>query len=263
MGRRTLTSEERRECEAIAKTLKVSNYYDEIIEGIHSGAPPKIKVPNYKEPTKGEVLAAAHSNTPLPHEKEGMTMTFDELYKLGGIDVSSDSETQFSSASNSDSNPDPSVPRHTVTQNQWQAIRKYPGLVDFLGQSHGEKIARQISEQLNIALAETIQKNSQEANGNASLCEADKQNLKQYFQTDDWICRVTASGPFCENDAIFYSRERDMACVLRKDGADGSVKYADVSSKFNIIFEASGIEKQTMEKEENEKATGDSDSDSD
>ncbi len=254
-GRRTASSEERQQTEAINKTLKVSSYLDEVFESIHTGAPPKVNVPNFKEPTKGEVMAAAHSDTPLPYEAEGLSMNFDELYKLGGVsDIPDSAESQFAAPRAPTA---PAANRPTCTQNQWRAIRKYPGLVEFLGQSQGEKVARQISEQVNVILAEVIEKNSREANEHAILCEADRQNLKQYFQTDDWICRVTASGPFSGEDAIFYSREQDVACVLRKSGSsDGPVKYADISSRFNIIFEVSMVKKQadteSMEKTDEE-----------
>lgn len=234
-GRHTLTSEERAQSEEIEKTLVVSSYLEEVYEAIHTGAPPKIQVPNYKEPTKGELLGAVHSNTPLPHEQEGMNMNFDELYKLSGVSVPPAAVPAPKSA-------DSSIPH--ITQNQWKAIKKYPGLVEFLGQSHGEKIAREISEQVNIVLAKVVEKNSRHASKHAVDCKADRQNLKQYFQTDDWICRVTASGPFCEDDAIFYSREEDIACILRKSGPEGFIKYADVSSRFNIIFESSVVAKQ-------------------
>jgi len=241
-SRRTLTAEERREFKEIEKTLKVSSYLDDVFEAIHAGGPPKVKVPNFRQPTKGEVLASVHSDTPLPCESESiMSMNLDELYQAG-VDIGSIEESRPAADVQQPLMKTASDNARTITQNQWKAIQKYPGVVEFLGQDHGEDLAKQITAQVNVALSEIIHSNSHEANANAVTCTADKQNLKQYFQGDNWVCRVTASGPFRGDEAIVYSREKDVAGILRKSNSGDEVKYTDVSSNFNVIFEASTVE---------------------
>jgi hypothetical protein len=224
VARKTWTAADRAEQEAIQKTLKVSSYLDDVLESIHSGAPPKVNVPNYREPTKAELMS-------IPSEVYG------EHMDLGGLEFKG-SEQPIKTAAVPSLPAEPNKPRFVISRNQAMALKKYPTLIEFLGQSHGEKIAKQILQQMNVLVAEAVNKNSKEANECAVACKADKQNLKQYFQGEDWLCRVTASGPFRGDEAIFYSKDKDVACVLRKLNEDGTVKYTDVSSQFNLIYEA-------------------------
>ena len=129
-------------------------------------------------------------------------------------------------------------PRFTISRNQAMALKKYPTLVEFLGRPEGEKVAKRIAGDMNVLMAELVSANSKEANNCAKICKAEKQNLRQYFQGEDWICRVTASGPFRGDEAIYYSRDKDVACVLRRSEDDGEVHYSDISDQFNIIYEA-------------------------
>jgi len=133
----------------------------------------------------------------------------------------------------------PTQPRFVISRNQALAIKKYPTLVEFLGRPEGVQIAREVAGEINKLMSKLVAANSKEANEFAVTCKADKHNLKQYFRGEDWLCRVTASGPFRGDEAIYYSREKDVACVLRREeAADGSIKYADISDRFNLIFEA-------------------------
>jgi hypothetical protein len=134
--------------------------------------------------------------------------------------------------------PIDSRPRFVVSRNQAMALKKYPTLVEFLGRPEGEKVARRIASDMNLLMAELVEANSKEANACAKICKADKQNLRQYFQGEDWICRVTASGPFRGEEAIYYSHDKDVACVLRRSESNGEVHYTDISDQFNIIYEA-------------------------
>lgn len=243
--RSNMTPEERAEINAVEKSLKVSSYLDEVLESIHSGKPARVNVPNY-----------GNSGASSASEPQGFGMDMDGMYH----DVAStldegqmktamtnahtpreDGETTFSHASSqasSQSTTQSSTPRFMVSKNQALAIKKFPSVVEFLGQPGGEKIAKRVREEMNIVLADNIQSNSKEANKFAVACKPDRQNLKQYFQGEDWLCRVTASGPFRGDEAIYYNKDRDAASILRRSETDGQIKYDDVSTGFNFTYEA-------------------------
>jgi len=237
-GRRTSKDIDRNEEAEIEKSLKVSSYLDDVFEAIHTGAAPKISVPNYKTPTRGEIFSEIAS------ESQGLSMDFnaitgamsEEQIKTAMVNTLPERQGQktFSDSRVSMDNK----PRFTISRNQAMALKKYPTLIEFLGRPEGEKVARRISGDMNVLMAELISANSKEANDCAKICKAEKQNLQQYFQGKDWICRVTASGPFHGDEAIYYSRDKDVACVLRRAESNGQVNYSDISDQFNIIFEA-------------------------
>lgn len=129
------------------------------------------------------------------------------------------------------------ITKFTLSPNQHQALQKFPALIDFLGQPDGEKIAHKIASEVNIVLASRIRNNSHEAHEFALDCESENQNLKQYFKGADWVCRVTASGPFRGDEAIYYYRDNDMSFILRKDASG----YIDVTKQFNVIHEAKAV----------------------
>ena len=254
--RRTETSAERAECEEIEKSLKTSSYLtDDFWENIHSGIKPqKSYVPNYKQPTKGEMLSGTSQSRVA--ESDGLHMDLEGFYKTASDGMSPDQlhnamqdayptkegeQSTFVAGSPLPNIPPPSqinTNRVGLSKNQAMAIKKYPVLVEFLGRDGGEKIAKKISGEMNLVMAEIVHENSKEANENAIMCKADKQNLREYFVGDGWACRVTASGPFRGDEVIYYHRAKDLACVLRKSETDEGVKYSDVSDQFNVIYEA-------------------------
>ena len=130
-----------------------------------------------------------------------------------------------------------SGPKMKLSKNQAIAIKKYPTLIEFLGRAEGETIAKQIVTEINVKMADIININSKEANSYAVTCTADKHNLKQYFKSDNWLCRVTASGPFTGEEAIYFSKDSDIACVLKKSKVNGEIKYSDISGQFNIVYD--------------------------
>ncbi len=241
-GRRTTKGSDREEEQAIRDSLKVSNHLDAVFEAIHTGAAPKVVVPNYKEPTRGEIFSEIAS------EGQGLSMDFstvtgamsDEQVKTAMADAHPErrgGQRTFSDVAPSHP-PVDNRPRFTISRNQAMALKKYPTLVEFLGRPEGEKVARRIAGDMNVLMADLVSANSKEANACAKVCKAEKQNLRQYFQGEDWICRVTASGPFRGDEAIYYSRDKDVACVLRRSERDGGVHYSDISDQFNLIYEA-------------------------
>lgn len=264
-GRQTSSAEDRLEEKKIKDSLKVSNYLEDVYEAIHSGAAPKVSVPNYREPSRAEIFAQikAGKNPSMDSEAQGLSMDFsavtasmsEEQIKTAMTDAHTerqDGQKTFS-ASGAASSID-NRPRFTVSRNQAMALKKYPTLIEFLGRPEGEKVARSIAGDMNVLMAELVAANSKEANNHAIVCKAEKQNLRQYFQGDDWICRVTASGPFRGDEAIYYSRDKDTACVLRRSEVKGQVNYTDISDQFNIIYEAEQGEFSAAAEEEGKTA---------
>jgi len=250
-GRHTSDAHERAEEQKIENSLKVSSYLDEVFESIHTGAAPKIHVPNYQKPTRGQIYSEVAS------ENQGMSMDLssignsmsDEQIKTAMNDVHSERNDGEKTFSNTASHSVDNRPRFHISRNQAMAIKKYPTLVEFLGRPEGEKVAREIAGDMNILMAEIISANSKEANDCALICKAEKQNLRQYFQGKDWLCRVTASGPFRGDEAIYYSKDNDVACILRKSESEGKINYSDISEQFNIIYEAEQGKIPEIEKE--------------
>jgi len=244
MERRTETPAERAEREEIERSLKTSTYLtDNFWESIHSGIKPNTpQVPNYREPTRGDTFATANESGGEHMDLDGFyksaanNMSADQLHTaMHDVHVPRDGSSTF--ASQGPPQQEPGRPRHVLSQNQAMAVKKYPMLVEFLGRPEGEKIAKEISGHINYAIADVVHANSKEANETAVACKADKHNLREYFQGDGWLCRVTASGPFRGDEAIFYSAQKDIARILRKSIQNGQVKYADISDQFNVIYE--------------------------
>lgn len=251
-GRHTTRGTDRAEEQQILDSLKVSNYLDDVYEAIHTGAAPKVAVPNYKEPSRNEIYSQIKSgkSPSMPSEMHGLPglgMDFDSVTASMSDDQIKTAmgnaypENQNEQKTFTGSGVVPHIdnrPRFTISRNQAMALKKYPTLVEFLGRPEGEKVARRISGDMNVLMAELVEANSKEANNCAKTCKAEKQNLRQYFQGKDWVCRVTASGPFRGDEAIYYSRDKDVACVLRRSESNGQVNYADISDQFNLIYEA-------------------------
>ncbi len=124
-------------------------------------------------------------------------------------------------------------PQNQISRNQWNAITKYPELIEMLGkQDIGEKIADAIMGDVKKILTVQIEKNSQTYNNYAQVCVAERQNLKQFFKGDNWVCCVIATGPFRGDEIIHYKKEADKSFILRKIGEK---EFEDVSVQFNLI----------------------------
>ena len=235
-GRQNMSPEDRLEEREIEKSLKTSTYLDDSFwEAIHKGAAPKVNVPNYGTAT----------------EPKGFGMDFEGFYTDAAGQLSPDQmktamanahspreDSQQTFAGTTAAAAPPLRSGLHVTRNQAMALKKYPTLIEFLGRAEGETVAKRITGDMNVIMADVVGANSKEANVNAITCKADKQNLKQYFKGDGWLCRVTASGPFQGDEAIYYHKDKDVACVLRRSEIDGEVRYSDISESFNIIYEA-------------------------
>jgi len=128
-----------------------------------------------------------------------------------------------------------SEPQYTVSKNQFLAIKKYPSLVEHLGTPEGDKLAQVMLAEVNVSIADKIEKNSKVASDFARTCKAERQNLQQYFvgEEEKWMCKVTASGPFRGDEAFFYNKDSDKSYIVRKVGE----KWEDLSDDFNIVHE--------------------------
>ena len=194
-------------------------------EALHTGISPVKKSSSYNTGNGIRSLKKIAGST--DNESSGFSMNFD------GIGVTPDDEQQ----QQQDYQEQKSGPKMKLSKNQAIAIKKYPTLIEFLGRTEGETIAKQIVTEINVKMADIINTNSKEANSYAVTCTADKHNLKQYFQADNWLCRVTASGPFTGEEAIYFSKDSDVACVLKKNKVNGEIKYSDISGQFNVVYD--------------------------
>lgn len=230
-NRRTWTDEDRLIQKTIEDSTKVSNNLLGVMEAINTGNIDAAKgnVPNY---------AAGNTSS---NEEEGLSMDMQAMFvtsqNILGTDKTSEiiNSTQSTPSQSNKTTKQASMnTAFKISRNQWTAIKKYPNLVEFLGTEHSEKIVQKITTEINIIVAQQIEKNSQVVNEYAKICVAKKQNLHQFFQGSGWVCQVTAHGPFTGKEAIFYHEENDKAFILRKYGES---KYEDVSSQFNIVHD--------------------------
>lgn len=131
-------------------------------------------------------------------------------------------------------------PRITLSQNQITALKKFPSLIDFIGSKNGEKIALGILEKINSIVVDNIEENTKKINKFAQACIAEKQNIKALFAGDnnEWVCSITASGPFKGNEAFYFDEKDETSYILRIADND-SEDIEDISSQFNKIHEFS------------------------
>ena len=126
-------------------------------------------------------------------------------------------------------------PQYKISSRQLYACQKFPALVSFLGTDQGEKLAATFAEKVNELLVERLAENAKSLSKFAHSCEADKQNIRQFYKGEDnqWVCKVVANGPFRGDEAIYYNEKKDKSYVLRLRDKE----YEDVSPDFNIIHE--------------------------
>jgi len=122
-----------------------------------------------------------------------------------------------------------------ISARQWKAIQRYPALVEFLGSAQGDKIASEIANKVNKLMVFALNDNAKKLSKYAYSCESAGNNLKQFYvnKDDNWVCQVTANGPFRGDEAIYYNPDKDKSYVLRLK----ETEYEDVSGLFNVIHE--------------------------
>jgi len=141
--------------------------------------------------------------------------------------------------------------RATISQRQYHAIEKYPHLIEALGTEDGDRLVKGIIGELNQILSKKIEANTAKFSKNAAVCVADGRNIQQYFKSeeDNWVCRVTASGPFRGDEIFQYDREKDLARIVRAhevvegegEDAETRIEIEDITGMFNVISDIGGI----------------------
>ena len=242
MNRRTVRNEDRQLMEEINSSTKVSANLDGVYEAITTGNVEAAKgnVPNYAGTTVGQNVNHGHETGGIPLDMQGVF-----LASANALGAEGTAEAMSNAYPSADGTPttfqktaiaqpqQPQKPGYKVSENQFNAIRKFPSVVEFLGTEVGEKIAHKIMGDMNSLIVEQIQINSSLVHDHAKQCIAKKQNIHQFFQGDGWVCQVTANGPFTGSEAFYYKEDEDKAYILRRHGS----RYDDVSDQFNVIHD--------------------------
>lgn len=223
--------------QAFKKSISVSSYADEIIDKIYNNKEiPKNMVPDYSD-GMGQVSHGNESTSLFRLDDDMMFATAASTMGVNGLSavLGATQDMTMPQPQNQPSIPMPSKPQFKISQNQYTALKKYPALVEFLGSEGGASLVKEIAAKVNEHMISKIGENSKEISKYAQVCVSDRQNIKQYFagENKEWVCVVTASGPFRGDEAFFYKPENDESYILRKANDD----YEDVTKLFNVIHE--------------------------
>lgn len=225
---------ETEEIRDIENSLKVTSYFDNVLDSIATGQPVKKgMVPNLQEGTR---VAMSNETDSLFHIEEGIEGNESLMSVAASMPSADEIPIESLTQSNTSGIPMSAVPAHksiVLTEGQQTALKKYPALIEVLGSDDGETLVTDILAKVNNIIINKVGKNSKKINKYAEVCIQDRKNLKQYFKGEGWVCCATASGPFRGNEAIQFKLEEDESYILRQKGDD----YIDVTSEFNIIHE--------------------------
>lgn len=237
MSEKQRHAEERAEAQEIRESLKVSNIFaQKVLQNMGEGG-------SGGDVDDAETKLDGRNNSDLAHmgANEGYSPFHLDLFKTAATAIGAD---RLASAMASAPSHEPaqatkstktssSEPQYFVSKNQFKAIQKFPSLVEYLGTVEGDKIAKAMLTEVNKRIADKIGENSKTINEHARVCVAERHNLKQYYQGPDWVCVITASGPFKGDEAFFYDQESGSVYIVRKFGE----KYDNVTREFNVIHE--------------------------
>lgn len=259
-GRQHMTPEDRAECKEIEKDLKVSSRIDEIYDKLANGTPipTRVGMPITNEYSRwGEFgdgsgyMGRNASESPgggLP-APESHHMDMDETLQLALAALGPEKAKEILGQTQGPAN-ESLIPKKgkyaappvelgpQISKRQWTAIQKFPALIEFLGTSDGEKIARHIAGEMTSLVVDKVGENSRSLSKFAKDCTMEKSNVRQYFKGETWVCRITANGPFRGDEYIYYDKNRDIPKILRRVSEK---RYTNVSGEFNIIHEFSEI----------------------
>lgn len=216
----------------IVDSLKVSSHLDSVYNKLVHGTPISgDSVPNY-----GELNGLSNENSSLFSFDPSKN---DNLFKISSQVVGV--PTIVAGFNESISQPQTmekqsSKPKMSISKNQAIALSKWPSLIEVLGTSYGEKIAKEILVKLNEVIIDKIVKNTQQHNKFIYAGQNEKSNMKFFYKSenDSWICCVTASGPFRGDEIVYYSPDDDEVSILRM----ADKEFYDVSEEFNVVHES-------------------------
>jgi len=221
------------EIREIEKSLKVTSYFDNVLDSIATGQPVKKgMVPNLQENAH---TAMSNETDSLFHIVDGMEVN-ESLLTTASMPANEEIPLESLTQSNTSGTPMSSTPARksiVLTEGQQIALKKYPALIEVLGSDEGESLVSDILSKVNAIIVNKVGNNSKKINKCAEVCVQDRKNLKQYFKGDGWVCRVMASGSFRGDEAIQFKPEEDQSYILRQKGDD----YINVTSEFNVIHE--------------------------
>jgi len=235
-----------------ASQIRVARQHDQMVNKVHPLTDPHNQAP------QGDAHSMARAGANEGYSTEsidwtgylGLVSNIPELNIPQGQSETTEGESQEDNKKESKA----AMGQFDITVRQYNAIRKYPDVIEFLGTNLGEPIVKKIVPEITKVLASIIGNNSMQVSKTAAACVADNKNLKQYFKGDGWLCCVTARGPFTGAEAFDYDKETDNARILRSDGQ----KITDVTALFNVITDGreaepdelpAEIEEKTQEKE--------------
>jgi hypothetical protein len=243
----------------IEESLKTSNYLDKVAEVLEKGGSiGEGIVPDYSGNSGG--LTKSKGGMTVGHSTANessslIPITTDMLFNAATTALNTE---QMAWAINNDpmasadsyktktktaatEAPDVEYDGPKISKAQWNAIQKYPALIELLGTSKGDSIVKEIAAKVNVMMIEKLAENAKSVSKYADKCIVDRKNIKQYFvgENNEWACQVTANGPFRGNEAIYYDPEKEDAYILRlSDNA-----WVDVTDEFNVVHDFASTEK--------------------
>lgn len=214
------------------KSIAVSSYLDQVFDKITTGKDiDKNIVPNYNE-GKSQVGASNETSSLYSLDMDSMVSAVGP----GAVStLMTPTAINAPKTANSKAPAESTKPAFKMSKNQYNAMQKYPALIEFLGTDESAPLVTEIAEKVHHFMVHKIEANTKAACKYAQVCVADRKNIKQYFADEEktWVCLATARGPFRGDEAFYYSPEKDSVHILRK--VDGG--YVEVTTEFNVIHE--------------------------
>ncbi len=243
----------------IEESLKTSNYLDKVAEVLEKGGSiSEGMVPDYSGNSGGLTkskggMTVGHSTanessslipitTDLLFNAAATALNTEQMaWAIDNDPMSKDQNYKSKSKTAATEAPEVEYNGPKVSKAQWNAIQKYPALIELLGTSQGDFIVKEIAAKVNIMMIDKLAENAKSVSKYADKCIVDRKNIKQYFvgENNEWACQVTANGPFRGNEAIYYDPEKEDAYILRlSDNA-----WIDVTDEFNVVHDFASTKK--------------------
>ena len=217
-------AEYRRMKEEIDASTKVSSYLGDVYEALSTGGPVQANVPD-------------HSMGGSIQGPEPIHMDIDNVVGMLEGSVEMPQPAPGNSVPNLQKTASSQM---KISQNQHRALQRFPALIEFLGQDdYGDQIAQIVADKLREMVIAKVEANTKLVNKTAQVCIAKNNNIKMYFKTDEYVCCVTASGPFRGDEIIQYNAKDDRSYILRMLDKK---RVTDVSDEFQMVREMNTVE---------------------